>query len=430
VAATIVPHLSAAAQEAAPQRTITLGQVYTEATRANPRNAAALAIADAAAARVPAAKLPPDPQLQIAFMNYDLPGLQPMELLGMRQLQVMQMIPIGKLGLSGRKAAALAEAQRERAADVSWDTRARVAMAFYEIYRIDRSLAVERETIRLLLDVAAVAEAMYRVGEGRQADILRAHVEIGRMAADTLRMQTMRAAMSARLNALLNRSMAAEVATPALPAFPSSIPSVDALQLPAMQQRPMIRAGEEEVAAATAATALARREIVPDFQFGFQYAQRSSAMGGGTEHMGSLMIGASIPIFASRRQYRMRDEMLAMQSMAETDLAAMRIETGARIVEMHADLTTARTLASLYRKEVLPQAEANVQSALAAYRAGSVDFMTLLDARMSLNRYREELLSFVATEGRTWAELEMLVGQELLDPNVPAPRGPAEGDTQ
>jgi outer membrane protein TolC len=420
--------LALTAQQSASPGSITLDQLYSEAARANPRNSAARAIADAAAARVPGARLPPDPEVQLGFMNYELPGLRPMEFLGMRQLQVMQMIPMGKLGLSGRRATALADAQRERALDVSWGTRAKVAMAFYEINRIDQSLAVERETIRLLLDVAAIAEAMYRVGDGRQADILRARVEIGRMSADTLRMRTMRSSMSARLNALLNRSAAVEIAATELPAFPASIPTVDALVQPALQERPMLRAGEQEVTAATAATALARREIVPDFLFGIQYAQRGTEMG--TEHMGSLMIGASIPIFASRRQYGMRDEMQAMQEMAQADLAEMRVETEARIAEMHADLSNARQLASLYRKEVLPQAEANVQSALAAYRAGSVDFMTLLDARMLLNRYREELFSFVATEGRTWAELEMLVGHELLDRNAPDPGEPANGDTR
>jgi hypothetical protein len=44
-----------------------------------------------------------------------------------------------------------------------------------------------------------------------------------------------------------------------------------------------------------------------------------------------------------------------------------------------------------------------------------VDFMTLLDNRMRLNGYREELAVLEADEGRSWAELEMLTGRELLD---------------
>jgi outer membrane protein TolC len=58
-----------------------------------------------------------------------------------------------------------------------------------------------------------------------------------------------------------------------------------------------------------------------------------------------------------------------------------------------------------------------VESSLAAYRVGGVEFMTLLDSRMAVNEYRQELLALVADEGRAWAELEMLVGRELINAN-------------
>jgi hypothetical protein len=42
--------------------------------------------------------------------------------------------------------------------------------------------------------------------------------------------------------------------------------------------------------------------------------------------------------------------------------------------------------------------------------------MTLLDSRMSLNRYRKELVELEADEGKAWADLEMLIGRELFNP--------------
>ena len=107
-----------------------------------------------------------------------------------------------------------------------------------------------------------------------------------------------------------------------------------------------------------------------------------------------------------------------MKQMAQADLAAMRAETRGKIGETYAALTRARSLAQLYRTTVLPQAEATVASALAAYRVGSVDFMTLLDDRMSVNTYRQELSTLEADEGKAWAELEMLTGRALIDSNA------------
>lgn len=406
----------AIAQDTLPPRT-ELGAVYREARRASPRSEAANALATAARARIASAKLPPDPEVQLGFMNYTIPGLAPMDPIGMTQLQVMQMLPLaGKLGLSGRVARAQADATAERARDVEWEVRTQAAMAFYDLHATDRALDVARQTLRLLQDVLRIAEAMYRVGEGRQADVLRAQVELARMVEDTLRMTTMRTGMAARLNAVLNRAAETAVPSPAFPLLPDSVPALAALLAESETNRPMVLAGRRDVDAAAAQEALARREIWPDLTVGMQYGQRGSAMG--TERMGSVMLGASVPVFASRRQLRMREETAAMRRMVESDLLAMRATTRGDVTEAYANLVRARNLAALYHTTIIPQAEATVASALAAYRVGAVDFMTLLDDRMTVNEYRQQLFVLEAEQGKAWAELEMLLGRELFNPDI------------
>jgi len=398
-----------------------LAAVYREARLANPRAQAARALTIAAQARVPGARLLPDPQLQLGFMNYEVPRIAPMDQIGMVQLQAMQMIPTaGKLRIAGRVAQAQADAVSERAGDVVWDVRAKAAMMFYELYATDHSLDVARQTLRLLEDIRRTAESMYRVGEGRQADVLRAQVEIARMAADTLRMTAMRLGVAAQLNALLNRPAGAVVGAPALPAFPDSVPSLQDMLTQSATTRPMLHAAQRDVDAANAQTQYARKEIWPDLTIGLQYGQRGSLSA--PDRMASLMVGASLPIFARSRQYKMREEADAMRQMAEADLAAMRATTQGEVTVTHANLTRARALADLYRSTIIPQAEATVASALAAYRVGSVDFMTLLDGRMTINNYRQQLFALEAEQGRSWAELEMLLGRELFSATSPAER--------
>jgi outer membrane protein TolC len=359
-------------------------------------------------------------------MNYELPGLEPMPVVGMVQLQLMQMLPLGgKLAMAGRAASAQAGAVAARAEDISWEVRTQSAMAFYDLYATDRALAVAGETLRVLQDIARTAEAMYRVGSGRQADVLRAQVEIARMTEDTLRMEAMRESMAARLGALLD-TQSDYAGNPVLPRFPDSIPSREWLESVALGNRPMIRAGQEEVRAAEAAERLARKEIVPDLEVGIQYGQRRGEMAE-TERMGSLMLGVSLPVFARSRQLKMREEAAAMRGMARADLAATRADTRGRVGEAYAALTRARSLARLYRTTALPQAEATAASALASYRAGSVDFMTLLDDRMMVNELRQQLYTLDADQGKACAELEMLAGRELMNPHQVAPDSTASG---
>ena len=114
-----------------------------------------------------------------------------------------------------------------------------------------------------------------------------------------------------------------------------------------------------------------------------------------------------------------------MRAMAAAELASARTETRGAVAESHANLMRARRLRELYRTSVLPQAAATVSSSLAAYRAGTVNFMTLLDAQMTLNRYRQELFTLEAEEGKAWAELEMLTGRILVDSHTIQPARPA-----
>ena len=403
-----------------------LGSVYAGVRERNPKAAAARSLAVAVEARVPAAGALPDPEVQLGFMNYELATRRPMDPLGMVQLQLMQMLPLGdKLPLAGRIAGHQAAAERERAADVAWELRTRAAMAFYEQFAAEQGIDIAIGTQRLVQDVARIAQSMYEVGEGNQADVLRAQVEIARMTEEIARMDAMRSSAAAKLNALMDRAVTEPIASAALPRFPDEVPLVDSVVGMALRARPMIRAGEQDVAAADAMALRARRELIPDLVVGVQYAQRSGEMG--TERMGSLMLGASIPLFSGRRQLKWRDEADAMRAMSAADLAYMKADTRGRVGEVIAMLSRARHLTDLYTATVLPQAEAAVTSAVAAYRVGRVDFMTVLDNRMTVNRYRQDLVTLQAEEGRAWAELEMLAGRELFDPWSIAPSTSGRG---
>ena len=402
-----------------------LGELYRTIDRGNPRIAAARAMTRAAESRVAGARRPPDPELQLGLMNYMLPAFTATVVLSMNQVQLMQMLPIaGQLGIAGRIAGAQATASGHRADAVRWDVRLRVASVFFDLYQTDRSLAVALATLRLLQDIARTAESMYRVGEGRQADVLRAQVEVARMTEEIERLRAGRRAMEARLNGVLDRPAATAVGDARLPSFPAQLPAADSLEAWALRERPIVRASIAEVRAAEEQATLARRAIWPDLRLGVQYGQRSGAMG--TERMGSLMVGASIPVFAGSRQLRARDEAGAMHALAQSELNAMRADTRGELGETIATLQRARTLRALYQATVIPQAEATVASAQSAYRVGTVNFMTLLDNQAMVNRYRQELFALDAEEGKAWAALEMLTGRVLFDADLLAAPGERE----
>jgi outer membrane protein TolC len=405
-----------------PDGRLTLDALYRSVDSLSPRVAAARASANAALARVPGNGRLPDPRLQFATMNRELPGFELQDPLGMNQVQLTQMFPIpgtGKLGLANDVAQSLADAGRAQVGETIWDQRARAAMAFYDLYRADATLTVMRETLGLLEAVSLTVNGMYAVGEAQQADVLRAQFEIGRMTGQIADMEAMRRTMAVRLNTVLNRPPDVPTGIPELPAFPDSVLSTDSLTALALASRGMLRAGADQVRAATAAEQLAHRDIWPDLEVGVIYGWQPM-QGGGTDQMLSIMLGASVPIWAGSRQLKMRDETAAMRQMAEDDLAAMRADTRGRVGELVAEIRRARDLHGLYQRTLLPQAGATVASARAAYQVGSVNFMTFLDAFMTVYGYRTEIHRLDALEGQALAELEMVTAHPLVAATVEA----------
>jgi outer membrane protein TolC len=410
----------ATAQLAGVPGPLTIGALYRAVDSASPGIRAAQASALAAAARVPGTKRLPDPRLQFATMNRQLPGFGLQVPLGMNQVQLTQMFPVpgtGKLGLAGQAAQSRADAEQARVSESTWEQRSRAAMAFYDLYRADATLSVMRETLRLLEAASATVNGMYAVGEAKQADVLRAQLEIGRMTGQIAEMAAMRRTMTARLNTVLNRPTDAPTGVPQLPFFPDSMPSADSLTALALASRGMLQAGADQVRAASAAERLARRELWPDLEVGVIYGQQPM-QGGGTDRMLSIMVGASVPIWAGSRQLKMRDETVAMRQMAEDDLEAMRADTRGRVAELVTEIERARELHALYQRTLLPQADATVASARAAYQVGGVNFMTFLDAFMTVYGYRTEIHRLDAQEGQALAELEMVTAHPLVAATV------------
>jgi outer membrane protein TolC len=246
---------------------------------------------------------------------------------------------------------------------------------------------------------------MYSVGSAIQQDVLQAQVSVARMTEDLTVMRQERVAMAARLNALLGRFATDNVGELDLPEPSADLPTVDSLMRLALDHRPALKAARERTMAAQAGYRAARRELYPDFMISLSYGQRPQF-----DDMATLMVGFTLPIWAGSRQLPMRREMRAMESMVDADVLNLRNETFANLVEMRSKAVRSANLAQLYASSIVPQARTAVDAALAAYRVGRVDYMTLLDNQMTASRYQVEQARLAADYQGAVAEIEALVG--------------------
>jgi len=399
---------AAAQARAVPGDTLTLNEVVALAREANPALSAARLQADAAAERISQAGALPDPQLSLVLMNrpLDFGTDQPMT---MNSIQWMQRFPWpGKLGYAEERQRHLADADSLDADEMEQQLVSRVKTIYYRMAYMDRAIAIMQGTRDLLRNFLDVSSTRYAVGSGLQQDVLQAQVSVAQMTENITVMQQNRIAMAARLNALMDRDATSPVGALELPASEGELTTVDGLMALAAQVRPALAAARARVEAAGAGYRAARRALYPDFTVSVAYGQRPQF-----DDLATFMVGISIPLWARSRQLPLRREMEAMQSMASAKERDLYNETFARLTEVKANADRARSLSQLYANAVLPQARAAVESALSAYQVGRVDYTTLINNELTVNRYEIEAVRLTAEYHQAVAELEALVGTDL-----------------
>lgn len=283
---------------------------------------------------------------------------------------------------------------------------------YYRLYAIDREREVVENNLALMETFISMAEIKYSVGQGVQQDIFKAQVERSKMLEMKISLEQQRTGAAAELNTLLARS--ADTPVGPIPDFevkPVSATKAELLQL-AEQNRPQFKTLTAQVGRGHAAQKLAKKEFFPDFTVTLEYMQREPVMEEAGDDMYSLGVTFNLPLQRGRRQ-AMAAEASSESTMAGAELAAVRNDADRALSALLSQLDRRLKLIGLYRDGIIPQASQSLESATISYQVNKVDFMALLDSRVTLFNYERELYESKAEYEMGRAQLEALVGKEL-----------------
>ena len=187
-------------------------------------------------------------------------------------------------------------------------------------------------------------------------------------------------------------------------------PSLVELQRLADERNPSARRADQQVAAGQTALSLARKDVLPDFGITVTTQKKVNGM----PWMYGVDVMATVPIFWRRKQRPMVAEATAMLAAARGLREATRVEADATLAAASADADAARELLTLYADSILPQARLALESSLASYQTGAVDFLTLLSNVTSVQAYDIAYQQQRAQYLRALARLEPLTGLALI----------------
>jgi outer membrane protein TolC len=366
----------------------------------------------AALEQVPQARSLPDPRFTYGYFIEEVETrVGPQR----NRFGIMQVFPwLGEIKARTDAAASAAEAARERYEATKLELFFEVKDAFYEYAYLARAIEIAMENLELIKHFEEVARTKYIAAAAGHPDVIRAQVELATLEDKLKSLEDLRGPIAARINAVLNRRCFEEPAWPRRERF--QLVEVDRRQMIAalMVHNPELRALDLEVESAKSGVELARKKFYPDIGVGVDWVQtgdRSGVRDGGNDPI-ILMFTMNVPVW--RKSYKAAE----LQAKANVRRASQRktdVENTmvARAEQVLYDFEDSTRKIKLYGDILIPKAEELLAVSETAYKGGTIDFLSLIDAQRTLLGYQLNYERAVTNNRQRLAELEMLVGAEL-----------------
>jgi outer membrane protein TolC len=390
-----------------------LNELVAEALANNPEIQAAQKRYEAARQRPSQVSSLPDPTFSPGWTSNGnpLPGAQlgksPLSAIG---FMVTQEVPYpGKRGLRGQIAGKDAEAEFQSYQAAQLNVVSRLKQAYYSL-SYDYSAVSVLERNRTLLDrLLRITEARYAVGQAAQQDVFKTQTQISVLESRIIRYQRDKAAREAELNSLLNRRPGQPVSKPPELQAKQSVASLDELFALVSQQAPMLVRDQRMIERTEMAVNLAHKDYFPDFTVSGGYFNQGSM-----SPMYQARLDITIPIYFRRKQRAALTEQMDTLAQARRSYEATNQGLHFRVRDEFLTAEASWKLLQLYSNTTVPQASLALESSLASYEAGTVDFLSVLTNYLAVLEfeinYYEELQNYYQSLSR----IEEMIGAPVV----------------
>lgn len=368
----------------------------------------------------------PDPEISFSAMSLPVDTFDTAQE-DMTQLQfgISQKFPFpGKLRLKQEAAEQEAQAAGDNVEELRLKLRRDVEVFWWQLYYLDRALAIVAGNQDLLRQFVEIAKTKYTVGQGLQQDVLLSQLELSRLVDLQLKLKGLRAQKAAQLNALLGRPADVPIKLPDQVERTLIEPPQEAeLFVHAERQRPLLAKMRKQIEAARVRVELAKKEFFPDFTLGAFHGFRRGQTPGGKSRPDFLTLSLSmnLPLYFATKQAKAVDQRQSELLRERFQWQDAWNQVRAEIASALADYRRAREQVRLFEQGILPQARQTVASMLAGYQVGKVDFLNLVSAQITLYNYEIQYWKTLAETRQSLARLEAAVGGPIATAPGEAP---------
>jgi len=388
-----------------------LGELVDEALRNNREILAAQKKYEAARQRPAQASALADPTVSLGYSStaYPWPGAGlGHDVTANIGVTLTQEMPFpGKRKLRGEIASREADAAFDEYLAVRLSVASRLKQAYHELHHAAVSEAFVGQYQDLLRNIIGVAEARYTVSHAAQQDVFKAQTQFSIFETQLLRYRQQRASKEFEIDELLNRPAMGHIEVPLDMAPGNLAVTLEEMLAHARTQAPALAGARKMVQRGELAADLAHLDRKPDYALSGGYFNQ-----GGMAPMWQFRVDVKLPAWRSRRDAEVAETVFAL-SQERHNYEAADLSVAARIRQLYSLAETSRKLVDLYEKSVIPEARLALESSMASYRTGTLDFIAVFSNLMTVVDYElmdhEEIMQFHVSAAR----LEELTGMEI-----------------
>ncbi len=344
---------------------------------------------------------------------------------------VSQRLPLpDKLDARGRVAGQDVAEAVQQLEEVRLNVVADTRLAWWSYYYAIRAIEVTERNHLFVAQFKDVADAKFRAGAAAQEDVLRASVELHNLDNELIALHQRRTSAQAMLNRLIDRPADAPVPEPKPQSIEEIMLEFDALVADAAQAHPAIQRIRERIEGFRQRYELARLSRWPDLNVSASY---NLVNDGGLSPVANgddqwwIGFGINLPIWNERLDAAEREAIRGrLESIAALDDELNRREF--RIQDALSKVESHQQQAILFRDVIVPEADQTVDASLSSYRAGKVEFLTLIDNWRKLLIFELTYHEHLAHLERSFADLQRAVGHDLS--RAPAQSMTTESESQ
>lgn len=390
-----------------------LKELLAEALQNNPEIVAAQKRYEAARQRPSQVSSLPDPMFSPGYASSGRPwpgaglGMEPTSNIG---FMISQEFPFpGKRKLQGGMAVKEAEAEFQQYQQAQLGVISRIKQAYYRRAYAFAAVDVIDRNLALLQRLLKITEARYSVGKAAQQDVFKSQTQLAILETKRVQLEREKGAREAEIVSLLNRRPGGVLPKPADLKPLSAIVSLEQLYESARQNSPMLHRDEKMIQRAELAVNMARKEYYPDYAVKAGYFNM-----GRMPDMYQVSVDFKIPLYFFRKQRPAVAEQAQNLIQSRKTYEATNQSLHFRIKDDHLMAETSAQLVKLYGQTVIPQASFALESSLASYETGAVDFLSVLMNYATVVEYEmnyyEELQNYYLALSR----LEEMTGRPLI----------------